>query len=116
MTKKKWIYALLVAAVVEAPIFVSLAILDKEPFDQSFKFLGNFPVWYHILSIPIGMSAANIWSSKSTPQAPIHSTDAVFLMATYASQVLITTPLIYLLARMIGRYRESGAINRKLPG
>jgi hypothetical protein len=115
MTKTKWIQALLVAAAVEVPLIASLAILDKEPFDQSFKFLGNFPVWYHILSIPIGMSAANIWSSKSTPEAPIHGTDAVFLLAIYASQVLITTPLIYLLARVIGRLREGRALNRKLP-
>jgi len=103
---KTWTKAFGIACLVEVPLLVALmTLLTKQPISRSTSVFGEVLVGYHILAIPFGMSMHFMWVGNRTP--PVPGSQVAFWSSVYAAQIVLTTPLIALLLKVIrGRRRN----------
>lgn len=103
---KTWTKAFGIACLVEIPLLVALMMLPtKQPVPHLASVFGEVLVAYHILSFPFGMSMHILWVGNRTP--PVSGSQVVFWFSVYAAQIVLTTPLIALLLRVIRGRRKN---------
>jgi hypothetical protein len=103
---KTWTKAFGIACLVEIPLLVALMTLPtKQPVSLLTFAFGEVLVGYHILSFPFGMSMHIMWVGDRTP--PVPGSEVVFWFSVYAAQIVLTTPLIALLLKVIRGRRKS---------
>ena len=98
--------ALGIACAVEALLLtVLMALPTKEPASLVTSIVGNVLVFYHILAIPIGQALLNNWNPGTGPE-PAPGSEVVYWFSVYATQVVLTTPILVLLSKFIVRLRR----------
>jgi hypothetical protein len=92
---------------VEIPLLALLFTLEAKRTASGLGIIvGNILVSYHIVSIPVGHAMLNLWNAQPQPVPARRGSDAVLWISIYVFQVLLTTPLMFLL-RWLAR-RKSG--------
>lgn len=103
---KNWIKALGIACAVEIPLLATLMALPTKPVvSPAVSIVGSVLVWYHVLSIPFGQAVLIRWSFAAGP-GPTAGSEVVYWLSVYAFQVVLTTPIMFGLLRLLAHLRR----------
>jgi hypothetical protein len=106
---KAWIKAVGMACVVELLCVIPLAMAIARGQPANGKFVDgflNFLSLYHMFAITLAFSVLNIiWAWHGPAGQPIATPNSLLYVLIYVFQLILTTPIIYGLIRLLARVR-----------
>jgi hypothetical protein len=97
---KTWIKAVSIACLVEFPLLLGLATMNSD------TLIPRVLTLYHMFAISFAFGVLNIiWAWPGPGREPIRTSTALTYFPVYVFQVILTTPIIFLLWRWIDRVR-----------
>lgn len=100
---KVWVGALVMASVVELPLVILLSTTGPAKLNGSV--IGRAIGWYHLMSLWFGYAVITLWN-PGPRVAPTGVSNAVYWFSIFAFQVVVTTPVAFLVLKGIGHCRK----------
>jgi hypothetical protein len=107
---KTWSKAFAIAAVLEAPqvMFLARSIGDLGKSNGALNIIG----WYHVLAIWFSQWVLLVWN-PGPRRGPTPASNAVAWFSVFAFQVLITTPIFFLLLKWLAYLQRRKNLQRE---
>ena len=97
---KIWIKAVLIACLLEIPLFATLFVAEtRKP--HYLKSVDAVLYWYHVIAFLFAY-ALNILSGPR--QGPTTASNVACWISIFACQVALTTPIVFVVLRLIRRF------------
>ena len=110
---KTWTKAIGIACLVELLLAVGFAMMHFANSKKLIQGLLNCLTMYHMFSISLAFSVLNvIWAWPGPGREPIRTSYALLYVLVFVFQVMLTTPVVYLLLRWINRRSHNPVVRQ----